>query len=432
MSSETVLTLDEVAKHAACIIIGGKAYNVDSWMHSHPGGKLVISNMLGKDCTEAFHAFHAPSTQAMLKAFYMGKVVDAPQPSPMESEFNQLRAQLLDQGFFQTSPWMYAKRLLKLGCVFALALLLSVQSSVGLCLTGALLMGLFWQQLAFIGHDAGHASITGRRLFDLGLGILLGNALGGVSIGWWKRSHNVHHSLTNSVEHDPDIQHLPFVAISDELLRPFYSTYHRRMFQVNVISQFFVRRQHYLYYVIMAFARWNLYVQSILHVLRCPDMIPMHALEVCSLLAFYAWQGVLVSRMASVYHAVLWLLISNGACGILHVQITLSHFAMEAHNIPQASNWIASQLGACMNIECSSYMDWFHGGLQFQIEHHLFPRIPSYKLRKVRDHVKAFALKWSLPYHETGFIDANKKVLASLKKVAVSSHMLADLLYARG
>ena len=251
------LTLEQVRQHTACIMIDGKAYNVEQWMHKHPGGKLVICNMLGKDCTDAFHAFHAPSTKAMLHAFYMGDVVDAPQRSPIQSDFNTLRAQLLDQGFFQTSPWLYVKRLFNLFWLFILALLLSVQSSVALCLTGAVLMGGFWQQLAFIGHDAGHASITGKRLLDLGLGILLGNALGGVSIGWWKRSHNVHHSQTNSVEHDPDIQHLPFMAISKKLLSPFYSTYHQRMIHVTSASQFFVKWQHYMYYIVMMFARWN-------------------------------------------------------------------------------------------------------------------------------------------------------------------------------
>ena len=415
----STVTLDDVSKHVACIMIDGKAYNVEKWMHSHPGGKLVISNMLGKDCTDAFHAFHAPSTKAMLSAFYMGDVMDAPQPSPIESEFHTLRAQLLDQGFFQTSPRLYASRLFNLCWLFILALLLSLQSSMVLCFMGAVFMGLFWQQLAFIGHDAGHASITGRRLFDLGLGILLGNALGGVSIGWWKRSHNVHHSQTNSVEHDPDIQHLPFMAISKKLLSPFYSTYHQRMIHVTSASQFFVKWQHYMYYIVMMFARWNLYVQSVKHMLYCPEAIPLYPLELSSLCAFYVWQVYLLLHMPSLVHVLLWLLVSNAACGILHVQITLSHFALEAHT-EDSAHWVSAQLDTCMNIDCSPDMDWFHGGLQFQIEHHLFPRIPSYKLRDVRDRVKAFASKWELPYHETGFIDANKRVLNVLKQVSRS------------
>lgn len=43
-----------------------------------------------------------------------------------------------------------------------------------------------------------------------------------------------------------------------------------------------------------------------------------------------------------------------------------------------------------MNIDCPKYMDWFHGGLQFQVEHHLWPRLPRHNLRRARDLVKAF------------------------------------------
>merc|ERR1712072_1648267 len=70
-------------------------------------------------------------------------------------------------------------------------------------------MGAFWQQLAFVGHDAGHNGITHHKATDNVLGILVGNFFGGVSIAWWKRTHNVHHIVTNSVDRDPDIQLLP-------------------------------------------------------------------------------------------------------------------------------------------------------------------------------------------------------------------------------
>jgi fatty acid desaturase len=428
------VTWKDVGAHTACIVIDRKAYNVEQWMHTHPGGKLVISNMLGKDCTEIFHAFHAPASHARLGAFYMGDVLDAVAPSPMVHAFSMLRSQLSEAGFFDMRPWVYVKRALVLGFIFACSIALSVRPSYFECVSGAVCMALVWQQLAFIGHDAGHASITGYRLFDLKLGVLFGNAVGGVSIGWWKRSHNVHHCETNSVEHDPDIQHLPFLAMSNKLLTPFYSTYHQKIFNVNVISQFFVQRQHYMYYIIMMFARWNLYLQSIRHVLYCMDTIPVYTLECCSLIAFYMWQSMLLFNMPSVYHAVLWLVVSNAACGILHVQITLSHFAMDAYNTSAINtNWVRSQLDTCMNIECNpSCMDWVHGGLQFQIEHHLFPRIPSYRLRDVRNHVKAFIAQWGLPYCETGFIDANLRVLDTLKRVGHSPQIYKDLWDARG
>jgi len=59
-------------------------------------------------------------------------------------------------------------------------------------------------------------------------GILIGNATGGISLAWWKRSHNVHHVVCNSIENDPDIQHLPVSPHSKLLQFPIntYSTLH--------------------------------------------------------------------------------------------------------------------------------------------------------------------------------------------------------------
>jgi len=79
------------------------------------------------------------------------------------------------------------------------------------------------------------------------------------------------------------------------------------------------------------------------------------------------------------------------------------------------------QLATTMNVECPEWMDWFHGGLQFQIEHHLFPRIARHNLRKVRDIVKPFAEKWGVHYEERGFIACNLKVIQTLKRTAMAA-----------
>ncbi len=76
--------------------------------------------------------------------------------------------------------------------------------------TAGALLGMFWHQLVFTGHDAGHMGITHDFAIDTVVGIIVADFLGGLSLGWWKQSHNVHHIVTNSPEHDPDIEHMPF------------------------------------------------------------------------------------------------------------------------------------------------------------------------------------------------------------------------------
>ncbi|KAK5239968.1 hypothetical protein LTR16_011288, partial [Cryomyces antarcticus] len=124
--------------------------------------------------------------------------------------------------------------------------------------TSGLFLGLFWHQLVFTAHDAGHMGITHDFTTDTIIGIIIADFLGGLSLGWWKRSHNVHHIVTNSAEHDPDIQHMPFFAISHRFFDSLRSTYHDKIMTFDPFAKFMIRYQHYLYYPILTFGRFNL------------------------------------------------------------------------------------------------------------------------------------------------------------------------------
>lgn len=92
----------------------------------------------------------------------------------------------------------------------------------------------------------------------------------------------------------------------------------------------------------------------------------------------------------------MWLLVSHALSGILHVQITLSHFSMDTYyGRPRFNttedNWFKMQLATSMDVACGFFGEWFHGGLQYQVEHHLFPRLPRHNLKYASRLVKEFA-----------------------------------------
>ena len=125
--------------------------------------------------------------------------------------------------------------------------------------TSAFFLGCFWHQLVFTAHDAGHMGITHHFHVDTVIGIIIADFLGGLSIGWWKRNHNVHHIVTNAPEHDPDIEHMPFFAISHRFFSSLRSSYYDRIMTLDGAAKFFLKFQNYLYYPIMLFGRFNLY-----------------------------------------------------------------------------------------------------------------------------------------------------------------------------
>merc|ERR1712203_635726 len=106
-----------------------------------------------------------------------------------------------------------------------------------------------------------------------------------------------------------------------------------------------------------------------------------------------------------------WLMVSHAVAGVLHVQIVLSHWSVETYKgspyTSKETEWYLMQLRTTMNVATHPLLDWAHIGLQFQIEHHLFPRLPRHNLRKARDLVMEVCKKHDLPYHEHGFFQAN-------------------------
>ncbi|KAF2594236.1 hypothetical protein F2Q70_00044226 [Brassica cretica] len=93
---------------------------------------------------------------------------------------------------------------------------------------------------------------------------------------------------------------------------------------------------------------------------------------------------------------------------------------------PTGGDWFEKQAAGTLDISCSSYMDWFFGGLQFQLEHHLFPRLPRCHLRKVAPVVQELCKKHNLPYRSLSWWEANVWTIRTLKKAAYQARDAAN------
>lgn len=408
-------------EHDCWVVIHGRVYDCSKFIKVHPGGWLPMQQLAGKpDCTDAFEAFHpARVHEKLLPGMFVGEFADAAPVSDFVLRMRAIHQTLLQEDRFDTHFTFYIRKFVWIFSLFGLALALTLQSSgsVAVEMLGALVMGLFWQQLAFIGHDIGHNALSHIRTRDLFNGIVFGDALMGISLGWWKHSHNVHHVVCNSVEHDPDIQHMPFLAVSEKITRaPYKSTYHNKMFSLDWFASAFVPFQHFLFYPIMMLARGNLYLQSYKFLLT-EKRVQYRFWELGAMLFFAAWVTG-VAMQTQVPWA--WVLVSHAASGILHVQICLSHFPLDVYLVEDGVewDWYTQQLSTCLNVATS--VDWFHGGLQFQTEHHLWPRLPRHQLRHAR-----FLVRETLQsmdkldmYNEKSFLRGNLFLLSVLKQSA--------------
>ncbi|XP_078168251.1 delta(8)-fatty-acid desaturase-like [Carex rostrata] len=410
------------------ISIQGKVYDVTGWLKDHPGGDLPLLNLAGQDVTDAFVAYHPPVAWSFLDRFYVAHLSDY-RVSEISREYRRLVAEFSQKGLFNRKGHGACTSLLVMVVLMSMIVygVVYMESPVvhAVC---AVLMAAAWCQSGFLGHDSGHYNvmIDGWPGLNRAMQILAGNCVTGISIGWWKRNHTVHHIACNSLDHDPDLQHIPVFAVSDKLFKSLTSVYYKRKMDFDNFARFFVSYQHWTYYPVMIFARFNLFAQSIL-LLISNNRVPDRWQEILGVAFFWVWFPLLVSCLPSWTERIAFVVISFSVTGTQHVQFTLNHFSTEVYvGPPKGNDWFEKQTMGTMNISCSPWMDWFHGGLQFQVEHHLFPRLPRCNLRAISPLVRELCKKHHLPYSSFSFFEANKRTIATLRKAAFQARDLTN------
>ena len=346
------------------------------------------------------------------------------------NKYRLLFKRMEDEGLFNCNYMAYAIEMCRYTFLFSIFIL---ALTTGYFALSGLFLGLLWHQLVFTVHDAGHMGITHSFQVDTVIGIIIADFIGGLSVGWWKRNHNVHHIVTNSPEHDPDIEHMPFFAISHRFFDSLRSTYYDRIMTYDAVAKFILRYQHFLYYPILLFGRFNLYVLSWQFLLmgQGPKKGPAwwhRYLEIAGQIVFWYWFGYKVVYQSIPTAGSRWafVLISHMVTAPLHVQITLSHFAMSTADLGTNESFPQKMLRTTMDVDCPQWLDFIHGGLQFQAIHHLYPRMPRHNLRRAQKLVQDFCTEVRIPYAIYGFVDGNKEVIGRLADIGRQATILAE------
>uniref|UniRef100_A0A7N0V103 Cytochrome b5 heme-binding domain-containing protein n=1 Tax=Kalanchoe fedtschenkoi TaxID=63787 RepID=A0A7N0V103_KALFE len=423
------VTRDELKRHAApgdlWISIQGKIYDVSLWADHHPGGDAPLLNLAGQDVTDAFLAYHPASAWHHLTKFSNGFYLEDYTVSDVSKDYRRLAFEFAKMGLFDDKGHVTMYTFAAIAVLFAASVCGVVCSDEGwVHLASGGLMGLLWIQSGWIGHDSGHGQVMPTRRLNRFAQILTGNVLAGISIAWWKWNHNAHHLACNSLEHDPDLQHLPFFAVSANFFTSLTSKFYGRKLKFDGLTRLLVSYQHWSFYPVMCFARLNLFAQSFM-LLLSDRRVRNRGLELAGMLSFWVWYPLLVSFLPTWTSRFMFVMASFVVTSIQHVQFCLNHFSASVYvGNPGGNNWFEKQTEGTLDIACPSWMDWFHGGLQFQIEHHLFPRLPRCQLRNVAPFVQELCKKHGLPYTSVSFWQANTETVATLRKAALQARDL--------
>ncbi len=268
-------------------------------------------------------------------------------------------------------------------------------------------LGLMFTQLGFIGHDAGHQQVFASRRDNRLLGLIVGNALIGLSFGWWVPKHSAHHAHPNEVGRDPDIGD-GLVVLSST------SGDSRRGLGV---AQLLARWQAPLFFPLMVLRSGGLHVFGIRMLLRQRDRSA--AVEL-SLIALHA---------ALYLTVVLWVLSPLKALAFVVVQQAVfslylgcsfapNHKGMPIIEDGAEMSFARRQVVTARNIAGGRFITLMLGGLNYQIEHHLFSSMPRPNLRRAQGLVREFCVANDLGYREDSLVGSFRQIIGYLREVA--------------
>ena len=404
----------------------------DGIRRRHVGNDTPISRASSPEPeAELFQSEEASIAHAISSDFSKYPRLDQMSQDEVIAKYRQLDEKLQSEGLYQCPYSAYAVEFIRYLTLFVL---FRVCLHYGYYTLSSIFLGMFWHLLSFVVHDAGHLSITHGFHTDTCIGIFVADFIGGLSVGWWKRNHNVHHIATNSPEHDPDIQHVPFFAISSRFFGSLHSSYYDHDMTFDALARFLIKYQHYLYYPFLLFGRFNLYRLAWIYLLD-PKQAPRKGsawwhryVEMAGQVVFWYWYGyrTLYLSIPTWTSRIIFLLLSHMVTAPLHVQLTLSHFAMSSADGGLHESFAQKMVRTTMDVDCPSWLDFIHGGLNFQVVHHLFPRLPRHNLRSAQKFVKEFCDEVGMPYVIFTWTRGNKEVISRLGEVAEQLKVLEE------
>ncbi|HEX6471596.1 MAG TPA: acyl-CoA desaturase [Streptosporangiaceae bacterium] len=269
-------------------------------------------------------------------------------------------------------------------------------------------LGFTFTQIDFIGHDAGHRQIfRTRRPSDL-VGYVHGNLLTGVSFGWWVQHHSRHHSYPNHLERDPDILRRQVIFAKEQ-----------RAGRPGRVNAFIIAHQSWMFFVLITLEGLRLHLAGFIAAAR--GALKRHRRTDPAILAVHlaAYAAIVFIALPPAL-AVAFIAVHQMAFGFyMGLAFAPNHKGLPVRGGQKEElDWLHRQIITSRNLLSSRFTDFMYGGLNYQIEHHLFPSMPRMNLRRARPLVKGFCEQYDIPYVEVTARESYRQVAAHLAKVS--------------
>ncbi len=334
-----------------------------------------------------------------------GQAQPAALPAPRRgSEYAELSRQIKEAGLLERRPGYYAWKIaVTIGLLAAGWAAFAVLGNSWWQLLVAVFLAVVFTQIGFLGHDAGHRQVFGTRRANYVAGVLLGNLSIGLSYGWWVDKHNRHHAHPNTEESDPDI------ATGALAFTPAQARASRGL------ARLAFRYQAYLFFPLLLLEGAHLHIASVRALTSRADR------------RFWEWALITVHAAAyltavflvlSPLLAVVFIIVQQGLFGLyLGCSFAPNHKGMPILDAGDQSDFLRRQVLTSRNVRGGWLTDFAFGGLNYQIEHHLFPSMPRPNLSRSQAMIEAFCQQRGVPYCQSSVAGSYVQALRHLNAV---------------
>ena len=327
-------------------------------------------------------------------------------PQVFLNEYAELKQIIKQKGLLDKQPLYYTYKILfTLGLLAVSLAFLLIVHNFWLQLLNAVFLSFVFTQISYLGHDSGHRQLFRTTRTTELCGFIVGNFLVGWSWSWWIDKHNRHHGHPNQVDLDPDID-VPFLAFTEEEAR-----------SKKGFLRFTVKYQAYLILPLELLASLSFLIFSVRFILEKKAKYPAAELLVMTV-HYLLYLGLLLSQL-SIWQAAVFILIHRALFGLYLGSVAApNHKGMLVLDKDSPLDFVRQQVLTARNVKAGAFNDFWYGGLNYQIEHHLFPTMPRNRLREAQQIVKAFCKQRSIAYHETGMLQSYREILQCLHEVS--------------
>jgi fatty acid desaturase len=321
------------------------------------------------------------------------------------NEYAELKRLLTQQGLFDRQPVYYTYKVLQMLSFFVLALgILITMDLFWVQILNAAFLAFVFTQIAFMGHDAGHRQMfqSSRKADAFGL---LCTLLTAISYSWWIEKHNQHHRHPNHLERDPDVR-LRFLTFAAE------QTSMTQGFRRSI-----VKHQACLFFPMLLLQGFAIRAHSIRFLLYKRTRVPI--IESLFMAVHFGLYLGFVFAFLGMWQAMVFILVHQMLFGLyMGCVFAPNHKGMPVLHGNGKVDQLRQQVLTARNVRSHPLTDFWFGGLNYQIEHHLFPSMARNKLKDAQATVKAFCQAHSIAYCETGILQAYRETLRYLHHVS--------------